>query len=123
LFWYDPGKWTEDGTVNLAQARTVMDRWLAAPSRADRPRYGDFYVAGQVIAKHYRDHPEQLKPVFFTDAKPRAKPRRQETAQETVARLADEYHRSQRDQAPRTVIPTEIEQGRAFDPTLSYGKL
>jgi hypothetical protein len=28
-----------------------------------------------------------------------------------------------RDQAPRTVLPSEIEQGRSFDPSLSFGKL
>jgi hypothetical protein len=90
-----------EATMNIEQARKVMDATLASDPK-DRPRFGDWQVAGQVIAKHYREHPEQTKPVYFTDA---AKPRREETARDYVAKLSREYRASQRtkDQPPRYV--------------------
>jgi hypothetical protein len=94
---------TNDGgpAMTLEQARRVMVRTLATDPK-DRPRYGDWQVAGATIAKHYRDHPEQLKPVFTTDAKPRAK-----TSQEVVADLAREYRASRTKDQPPAYVPFE----------------
>jgi hypothetical protein len=49
--------------MNLKQAREVMDAQLSP----NPPAYGDFVVAGRVIADHYRKHPEKLRPVYTTD--------------------------------------------------------
>jgi hypothetical protein len=89
--------------MDIEAARRIMDATLASDPK-DRPRFGDWQVAGQVIAKHYRDHPEQTKPVYFTDA---AKPRREKTSREYVADLADEYRRSRTKDQPPAYVPFE----------------
>jgi hypothetical protein len=56
-------------TVTLDQARRIIESPGTTPQ-------ADWMVAGQLIAKHYRDHPEELKPVrlgvMTYDAAPRS---------------------------------------------------
>jgi hypothetical protein len=51
--------------MNLDQARAIMD---ARFDPQNRPRYGDWVVAGQVIAQHYAKRPEKMGLVYTTDA-------------------------------------------------------
>jgi hypothetical protein len=66
--------------------------------------------------------------VYYNDARSRGRKLTYDGAPQVVRRgpMVDRPgpgpHRH-RDQAPRVAIPSEIEQGRSFDPTLSYGKL
>ena len=66
--------------MNLATARAI----IADSSRA--PHMGDWMLAGQVLYRHWQQHPELLKPVSL-DAKPAARMTRDAKPTRKVLRL------------------------------------
>jgi hypothetical protein len=85
--------------MDLQQARQIMDRQF---DPQHPPRYGDWVIAGQTIAEHYRQHPEKLRR-YTTDAVSRPSGMHDApTSRDVVAQWAAYHHRT-KDQPPAYV--------------------